>query len=210
MPCFLVFDFETTGLIRDRLPDDHEDQPHPVSVAGILFDEDGTELKVLHRLVRPEGWVIPAAATAVHGITTEQALREGVSETHAVLALLSLADRADERIAHNEAFDSRIMAICLARLARRWLLQRHGCTMAATRDICRLPPTERMIAAGYGHGYKAPKLTEAHEHVLGRPLEGAHDALADARGCMAVFLELRRRRAEQRLKAVDRALAAAD
>jgi len=60
--------------------------------------------------------------------------------------------------------------------------------------ICRLPKAR-------GGGFKWPKLEEAVPILLGRELEGAHDAMVDVRGAKDVFFELRRRKAEAGAKA---------
>jgi len=53
------------------------------------------------------------------------------------------------------------------------------CTMKAMTGVCKLP--------GMYDDYKWPKLTEAYRHCYGKEMEGAHDALADVRGCAEVY-----------------------
>ena len=66
---YLVLDTETTGVKpTDRI----------VSMAWAGFDETGTEVVLTHHLVIPDGFTIPRDATAIHGITTEEARRKGV------------------------------------------------------------------------------------------------------------------------------------
>jgi DNA polymerase-3 subunit epsilon len=50
--------------------------------------------------------------------------------------------------------------------------------MRMAQPIVKLPPTERMVAAGIG-GYKSPRLEEAYLHFFAKEMENAHDALAD-------------------------------
>ncbi len=65
--------------------------------------------------------------------------------------------------------------------------------MEKTRDICCLPPTDRMIAAGRLE-HKAPRLAEAYEHLFDAAMPGqAHYALSDVRACAAIWLELQER-----------------
>jgi DNA polymerase-3 subunit epsilon len=189
----LVFDLETNALLRDDLPDDHPVQPHPVQVAAVLLDSAWRQLDELDVIVRPQGWVIPAAASRVHGITMERALEEGVPEAVALGRFLALAAQAHVRVAHNETFDSRVLRIALGRLVRDWDSLPAFCTMEATRDICRLPPTDRMLATGRT-GHKSPKLGESYQHLLARPMPGAaHDAMSDCQAAADIFAELTRR-----------------
>ena len=47
------------------------------------------------------------------------------------------------------------------------------------------------------YGFKWPKLTEAFRHFIGKDMEGAHDALADVRGCAAVFFAFEKMEADR-------------
>ena len=68
------------------------------------------------------------------------------------------------------------------------------CTMSASSAIMKLPPTEKMISAGFNKP-KPPKLSDAYEHFFGKNLEGAHNALVDVRACKEVYFELLKRNA---------------
>jgi DNA polymerase III epsilon subunit-like protein len=61
------------------------------------------------------------------------------------------------------------------------------CTMKETTNICKLP-------GNYGK-FKWPKLTEAHQHFFGIPVEGAHDAMTDVRACKRIFFEIKKHEA---------------
>ena len=76
---YLFFDTETTGIPQDyKAPcTDTDNWPRLVQLGWILTDSRGNELRRGNRIVRPEGFEIPAAASDVHGITTERALAEG-------------------------------------------------------------------------------------------------------------------------------------
>ena len=56
--------------------------------------------------------------------------------------------------------------------------------------ILKLPPTERMLAAGRTH-FKSANLSEAYKHFTGNELVGAHSALADVQACMAVYFAIK-------------------
>ena len=66
----LVFDTETTGIPDWKTPSDDEFQPHMVQLGAIRVDEDTKQVKqTLDVVIRPDGWMIPAATIEVHGIT---------------------------------------------------------------------------------------------------------------------------------------------
>jgi DNA polymerase-3 subunit epsilon len=61
--------------------------------------------------------------------------------------------------------------------------------MEAATPVLNLPPTERMIAAGFDKP-KPPKLEECIRHFFNEDLEGAHDAMADVIACRRVYFHL--------------------
>lgn len=194
------FDTETSGLPDFRAPSEAKHQPHIVQVAAALVDADSRQvLASIDLVVRPTDWVIPDEVAAVHGITTERARDIGVSERLAIESIYALWQLADRRIAHNEAFDQRIVRIGLKRFATEHACDQWGkgaveCTAAMSTQICALPPTPKMVKAGFNH-FKTPKLSEAHQILLGEPLQNAHSALADVDGCRRIYFHLKDREA---------------
>jgi DNA polymerase-3 subunit epsilon len=200
----LVYDSETSGLPLFEQPSEDPRQPHIVQLGAILVDLDSREeLEVLDVIVRPvvdgpEAWTIPDEVAAIHGITMERALAEGIPEAEAVERLMTLwgAEKLSEGgprllIAHNENFDRRIVRIGLKRYfgeeaAEDWKRAQAHCTAKITTPILKLPPTDRMRAARRFH-HKTPNLTEAYQHFFGQAFDGAHSALADCRACLAVY-----------------------
>lgn len=65
-----VLDFETTGV-------DVETARIVTAFFGVL-DAEGNVIEAHNWMVKPDGYEIPEEATAVHGVSTEQALTEGV------------------------------------------------------------------------------------------------------------------------------------
>lgn len=190
----LFFDTETTGLPLWNQPSEHPGQPHIVQLAAALCDDDCRIRAGFSLIVRPTGWTIPAETAAIHGITEEIANRCGVKEQTAVEMLVKLLGCAGTVIAHNLNFDRRIVRIALGRyvpgLCGSWDAFPGFCTMREATEHCRLPPTERMMAAGI-RGYKSPNLAEAYEILCGKALPpGWHDALADMRACRAIYAKL--------------------
>jgi DNA polymerase-3 subunit epsilon len=199
----IVIDTETNGLPLYHEPSEGENQPHIVELAALLFD--GTDqIERLHYIVRPDGWMIPDDVAAIHGITTERAMDEGIPEHQVLEAYLALHARADLRVAHNEPFDARIIRIGIKRFGDgrpAWLLAPEEdrdavadayknapryCTMRSSTKACNLPPTEAMVAKGMKFN-KNPSLAEAYKHYTGEELVGAHSALIDAQACARVY-----------------------
>lgn len=185
----LFFDTETTGLYRDRLPFDHPDQPRLVQLACLLTANDGTPINMLSLVVDP-GCPIPPGATAVHGIDDALAQEAGVAEKTAAGIFNMFARRADLVVAHNSKFDIGVMGCVNAREGLLSAPLRTFCTMEAASPIVDLPPTERMLAAGFTKP-KPPKLEECIAHFFNETLDGAHDALVDVRACARVFFHLK-------------------
>ena len=191
----LIVDTETTGFTKPRLPIDHPDQPHIVQLAAQLCEDDGVPAAGFVFIVRPgDGVTIPAAASAVHGITDEMAAELGMPLDVVMDALRALTTRADILVAHNIAFDRSIIETAMSRRYRS--PERLGgqmfCTMESAAPIVNLPPTERMMAAGIVKP-KSPKLSECMRHFFGEEFEEhAHDAMADVVACRRVYFHLRK------------------
>lgn len=202
----LVYDTETTGLPDWKNPSEGETQPHLVEICGLLYDAESQELvDSYHAIIKPDGWMIPQEVIDVHGITNERAVDEGVPEAEAVSAFLTLDDRAELRVAHNQSFDARIMRIAIKRygagdtqeerdvLADLFRAGESYCTCNKSKPIVQLPATEKMVASGRGHWFKPPNMQEAHEFFLGVPFEDAHSARADAEACARVYFAIQQR-----------------
>jgi len=199
MPNIFIYDFETTGLPLFDQPSDDPRQPHVVEVAAGLFDLETGELRgEFHTIVRPDGWTIPDEVAAIHGITTERALAEGIPEAEMLAegfnALWSHGD-VIVRCGHNEQFDARIARIAYKRFlgeaaADRWKAGKAECTARLSTPILALPPTRKMMAAGF-RKHKTPNLTECVRHFFNEDHAGAHGALADMRACARVYFALK-------------------
>lgn len=198
----LVYDTETSGLPIWKEPSESPAQPHLVEICGLLYDADSRELvDSYHAIIRPDGWTIPDEVAAIHGITTEKALAEGVPEAEALAAFLALHDRALLRVAHNESFDQRIIRIAIKRFpdpdecdhdtyADQFKAAPSYCTCNSAKPIMKLPATEAMRKSGRGHWFKPPNMQEAHQYFTGETFEGAHGARADAEACARVYFAI--------------------
>jgi DNA polymerase-3 subunit epsilon len=183
----LIFDTETTGMVKWDLPPEHESQPHLVQLAMLLVETGDWEVKARHAmLVRlDEGITIEDGARAAHGISEEDCHEFGIPAAVACSLFNQLCLQADAIVAHNMSFDRSIMLTSLHRLGgkpNRMEGKRMVCTKEATTGVLKLP-------GKYGK-YKWPTLAEAYRHYTGLEIEGAHDALVDAEACLGVFRAL--------------------
>jgi DNA polymerase III subunit epsilon len=196
----MIFDTETTGMPLWDRPSEHPDQPHLVQYTAVLLDDETQmELAFDTVMVRPDGWTIPAAATAKHNITTEQAIDEGVPLRDAVSAYQAMHAQAELICGFNVNFDFRIMRIAMLRCGfTREDVKHFGEAirsldlMRQATPVCRIPPTDRMMATGR-KTWKSPTLAEAVKILLNEELDDAHDSRADVLATMRLYQLLNRR-----------------
>jgi exonuclease RNase T and DNA polymerase III len=186
---YLFFDTETTGIPQDyKAPcTDTDNWPRLVQLGWILTDSRGNELRRGNRIVRPEGFEIPAAASDVHGITTERALAEGEPLRDVMLAFGADLNESGWLVGHNIDYDLHVVGTEYYRLGydhRIMFARPYVCTMQATIDFCNIPGK---------YAPKWPRLQELYVRLFGREFDGAHDAMADISATKECFFELLRR-----------------
>ncbi|MCA1973665.1 MAG: 3'-5' exonuclease [Caenispirillum sp.] len=189
----LFFDTETTGLPDFGKPADDPAQPRIAAICMMLATPEGRTIDVHYQMVRPDGWTMPAEVTAINGLTTEMLETFGASIGFALNWFAEAMTWRPVLVAHNASFDLKMLR---GELRRAGLPDRYEdtdsfCTMKAATPLCRLPPTDRMMASGR-KGWKSPNLAEALSHFFaGERLPDAHDCLYDTMACRRVFLAIR-------------------
>lgn len=149
-----------------------------VSIAWKVVDPAtaGVVQDMRYFVVRPSGFAIPAAATAIHGITTERAAADGVP-VQDVLAALQ-ADIAEHNVrtvvAHHANFDVNIVRSEAARAGNDALFRK-------------LAQPMKRFCTSKTNGYR--KLAVLYEDLFGAPMTGCHDARADAEACCRIYLK---------------------
>jgi DNA polymerase-3 subunit epsilon len=189
----LFLDTETTGLADFNKRARDPSQPHMVQMAAILTDDLGGALEEHNVLIKPDGWTIPKEASDVHKITDEIAAI-GIAEKHAAEILLAMIRKSQLLVGHNIMFDKFIARIAMRRFElitdeddAAWKATPTFCTMREMTNVCQLP-------GKFAGKFKWPNLGEACQHI-GKPLVGAHDAMADLRACKEVYFWLKARKA---------------
>lgn len=182
----ILVDTETTGLPR-RTAGLITVQPRIVSITWLIGMTDGLALRRRTHIVRPEGFTIPAPATAIHGISTEYARARGSALSDVLHQLREdcLDLRPELAVAHNAGFDLPVIAAEFQRAALGNPLapMRKICTMLTTTGLCRIPRRR-------GGGFKWPKLQELHLRLFNRSFEGAHGSGQDVAALYRCFCAL--------------------
>lgn len=196
----LIFDTETTGLSVFKESSSHPDQPHIVQLAAILEDDDGNIRSMLNCIIKPDGkWQMAPEALAVHGITPEIAERYGLLEKEVYSLFWDLLSKADTLVAHNLSFDFFMLRIAAKRNElpepKDFPIKKF-CTVAESKNIIQLPPTEKMMMAGI-NGFKSPNLNEAYRHFYGADVVGAHNAMNDAKHCRKIYHAIKKTNAAE-------------
>ncbi len=184
---YLFFDTETTGLPRNwKAPvTDLNNWPRLVQLAYLLYDEDGNQISGGDFIIKPDGFIIPADVSLIHGITHQRAVNEG----QPVLAVLqhfnSLIEQANWLVAHNMSFDEKIVGSEFLRngMKNNIPFKNRICTMERSTNFCGIPGP---------YGYKWPKLSELHYKLFKTNFEEAHNAAVDITATARCFWELRR------------------
>lgn len=191
----LFFDTETTGLPDFRSPPGAQFQPRVIQIAAILTDGDGKTINQFCSLVKLDaGQEIHQKALDKHGITWDMADRYGLSATSCLRLMERFIGMADAVVAHNIWFDDWMLARESAACGGEGVSPINKtklCTQELSAPILNLPPTEKMLAAGFNKP-KSPNLGEAFAHFFGRDFEDAHNAMADCMACKDVYFEIMR------------------
>jgi len=172
----ILLDTETTGAPEPMLvPLDQ--QPRIIELGALKVDNKSLKvLDSIHFLCNP-GMSIPAEITKVTGITDEMVSKEKKFVTYvAKLSQFFLGE--DTLVAHNEAFDHRMLELELERLGRLtqfpWPINR----------ICTVERTQARTG-------KFLKLSELYQKLFGKDPDQKHRALGDVEILHEVCIKLR-------------------
>jgi DNA polymerase III epsilon subunit-like protein len=156
-----------------------------VQLAYRLYDGGGNKVSGGDFIIKPVGFVIPAEAARIHGITTARAIKEG-NELEGVLRdFQAVITRSEYLVAHNMSFDEKIVGAEFLRNKMQDSLpaKKRICTMKSAVDYCAIPGP---------YGNKWPKLAELHHKLFQKSFEGAHNAAEDVSATIKCFWELKR------------------
>jgi len=183
---YLFFDTETTGLPLNynASHEDLENWPRVVQLAWAVANEAGEIVEQKSFIIKPNGFSIPAASSAVHGIDDAKANALGIPLAEALLAFnQSLSQNNPTLVAHNILFDINVLGAEFLRadISTNFMALARLCTMKSSIEFCGLA------------NRKFPRLEELHRRLFNTDFEGAHDALADVLACYRCFFEMKAR-----------------
>jgi DNA polymerase III epsilon subunit-like protein len=127
-------------------------------------------------------FVIPPEATAIHGITNQEACASGYAIADVVAAMRADLLACKCLVAHNISFDFGVVLYELYRIRERGMINHmFGCERLCTMRLGK----ERLGLK------KMPRLGELYAALFdGRVLEGAHNAAVDTDCCVQCFCAL--------------------
>jgi DNA polymerase III epsilon subunit-like protein len=171
---YLVFDTETTGLPTNWKAHvtDLKNWPRVIQLAWQFHEDSGNLIAAHHFLIQPDGFLIPPASAAIHQITTERAMEQGLPLREVLQKFSEFLNQGPRLIAHNYSFDSMVMGAEYLRLGQPnpFPQLKHTCTMQETIDFVGIPGK---------YGNKWPTLQELHTKLFGKGFEDGHDARVD-------------------------------
>jgi DNA polymerase-3 subunit epsilon len=173
----LIFDTETTGLPKARLPSSRgpNNWPHIVSISWVILDINTNKIIGSQSyIVKPRNWIIPQDSIRIHGITQEKAEKEGYDLQFVISQFLGQS--YDVLVAHNLDFDYNVLHNAInwdLDIEFNGISKPKYCTMELSKDICKLSSM---------FGYKSPKLSELYEYTFKKKPEtqSLHNSLYDA------------------------------
>ena len=174
---FIALDTETTGIPTSRAKPTtknlhHYDSCRMVSIAIVEFNGLGQEVDTWHTIIYPDNFKVDA--THVHGITQEQAEKEGKHFLDIYHMLVGMLYMCPDVVGHNLQFDLNVIR---AEMIRRGLEDN---ILDHINPICTLKLYRQIFL-------KPIKLEVLYKGLFGKDLDGAHDALNDARAAGEVY-----------------------
>lgn len=210
MVYFLFFDIETTGLLKAKKNEidyrKHELFPEIIQISWQLQEYSKSKFTLLdskNYIIRPDGFSIPKDSAAIHGITTERAMKEGADKKEVLEEFVTalMVNPKTYLVCHNIEFDVTILFYHLYKHFKSAFSKYMNlkipciCTMLDSIGLCKLPskstlkypkknPTPNDL-------YKYPKLSELYKVLFDREPSGRlHDSSYDVECLVECFKEL--------------------
>lgn len=213
----LIFDVETTGLIKHGEP-----YPHIIQLSFVLFDTiENQSIMTYDTIVRPsEEIVLSDKIKELTGIKEEDI----VNGTHIVQVLgifFEMIKIADVIVGHNIDFDKKMIALEVMRmcpilktkddihislshlfnekkgkgLLNIWYLYIfHKIKEGPIDEYCTMHNSEKICNIlkknSRGSYIKWPSLAETHNHLFGKVPDNLHNSLVDTIACLRCYIKL--------------------
>ncbi len=188
----LFFDTETTGTIPKGTVDpitQTRNYPRVVQLSWKVGDKEGDFI------IRPDGFTIPDEAAAVHGITTDRALVEGVPYKTAFLQFFADVKDADTICAHNATFDISVIIAEYVRMSNQNRAEKFSFFFKSKPLIDTMIKTVDYVGARFRDGKpgKFPRLEELYAKLFNGESFPAHNSMEDVRALAKCFFECKKR-----------------
>lgn len=193
MENILFFDTETTGVIPKGYQNPfcyYNQHPRVVQLSWKIGDKEGDFI------IKPDGFTIPDDAAAVHVITTEKAIAEGVPYHDAFMAFFSDLKDVKTICAHNAQFDMTVIVSEYIRMsnierANKFYNFLYGKQLY---DTMKQQSIIDFVDARYKNGMpgKFPRLEELYWKLFEEKFP-AHNSMEDVRALEKCFFECRKR-----------------
>ena len=177
---YIAFDFETSGLPEGRRPVTPEtlrqfDTCRAVSLSAARFSNHGRLVDTFDAIIYPDNFVISQGSIDIHGITNEQARKEGRPFPEVFVDFLKfVGPRSKNFVAHNAQFDTSVL---------RSEMIRHDIDLKLIEDF-NIQCTLKMYKERF---MKPIKLGHLYKEIFGEDFENAHNSLADCIACGRVY-----------------------
>lgn len=187
----LIFDTETSGLVPKgcKWNENYNEFPQLVSIGWIFKDTEE------NHIIKPVGYEIPEESTKIHGITTEQALKEGENFADVITKFIQDCLNAGMICGHNIHFDTSIVKANILRYMGQGYYDGYNCEDALFKGkrIDTMTSTMKWVDARAINGrLKFPNLTELYHRCYPKQEFPAHNALEDCKAvkaCLPILLE---------------------
>jgi len=182
----LVFDTETTGLLPKNKNVNNfsiKNFPYVVQMSWKIYDLE------LQKVIKTKDFIVKVSDhisnSQIHGITDLISQEKGVDIGKVLCEFIEDFVNVDLLVAHNFAFDSKVVEAELYRLNRmkqiKWLYEKpFYCTMLETIEYCQLEGL---------YGFKWPKLVELYKLMFGSEFQNAHNSLEDVKATLRCYLK---------------------
>lgn len=168
------------------------DSSRIVQFGAVIYEESKEgEFELIDKIefiIKPDGFEI--CNDDIHGISTERAVKEGISTEEFVSKISEVFNSADLIISHNFEFDKNILLSELYRNKAVKVIKMIEstpcfCTCISTTEIVKIPTS-------WGRGYKWPSLAELYRFVFSADTdpEKKHNALYDSMITAQCFFSL--------------------
>ena len=180
---YFAIDTETTGLPKTRAKPSSKnihfyDECRMLSFAIVEYSNEYEELAAHHFLIYPSDFEVKC--TEIHGITEENAKKNGIIFEDFYTMFISMVNYAINDcvfIGHNLSFDMNVL---------KSEFVRHNKSLDifdSIKEVCTLKLYKQIFL-------KPIKLGILYNNIFNKELEGAHDALNDARAAGEIYPRL--------------------